>query len=62
MGAGLTWNNSFLVIESEAVRRRAVGCIAWLDHSRCLAPSATTMKLTASVSDEPSRIEARRLV
>ena len=31
MGARLDWNDSLLVIESEAVRGEAVGCIVWLD-------------------------------
>jgi hypothetical protein len=29
VGARLAWNGSFLVIESETVRRRAVGCIGF---------------------------------
>jgi len=30
MAAGLAWNEGVLVIESEIVRREAVGCIDWL--------------------------------
>jgi hypothetical protein len=30
MAARLAWNEGVLVIESEAVCREAVGCIAWL--------------------------------
>jgi hypothetical protein len=30
VGASLVWNDSLLVIESEAVRGEAAGCIAWL--------------------------------
>jgi hypothetical protein len=30
MEASVTWNDCVSVIESEAVRREAVGCIAWL--------------------------------
>jgi hypothetical protein len=33
MAARLAWNERLLVIESEAVRREAVGCIVWLDDS-----------------------------
>src|SRR4029453_3401214 len=34
MRARLDWNERMLVIESEAVRREAVGCIAWLGPNR----------------------------
>jgi hypothetical protein len=34
MAARLVWNERLLVIESETVRREAVGCIAWLDAAR----------------------------
>jgi hypothetical protein len=30
MTARLVWNEDWLVIKSETVRREAVGCIAWL--------------------------------
>ena len=33
MAASVNWNKRVLVIESEAVRREAVGCIAGLDGS-----------------------------
>jgi hypothetical protein len=35
MAAGLAWNERVLIIESEAVRREAVGWIVWLDEVMC---------------------------
>jgi hypothetical protein len=34
MTASMIWSERDLVIESETVRREAVGCIAWLDLKR----------------------------